>query len=115
VADLDLLIDLSFIPDEATRNAVVALLNLVERLYAEYLALRLEVQQLKDEIARLKGEQGKPSFPAPRPPKPAAPPRTKPPAAGRPAGGIAVRVRKTALFFLRTELSSARPWDLRPI
>lgn len=75
MADLDFHLDLDLIPDEATRAAVVALLNLVERLYAENLALRQEVQQLKDEIARLKGEQGKPSFPAPRAPKPAAPPK----------------------------------------
>lgn len=73
MADLDFQLDLSLIPDEATRAAVVALLNLVERLYAENLALRQEVQHLKDEIARLKGEQGKPSFPAPHAPKPSPP------------------------------------------
>jgi hypothetical protein len=75
VPELDLQLDLDRIPDAATRAAVVALLNLVERLYAENLALRQEVQQLKDEIARLKGEQGKPSFSAPRSPQAAAPPK----------------------------------------
>lgn len=74
VADLDLNLDLDRIPDEATRHAVVRLLNLVEQLYAEVLALREENQRLKDEINRLKGEQGKPPFPQSRaaaPPRPA--------------------------------------------
>lgn len=69
--DLNLDLDLDRIPDPATRHAVVRLLNLVELLYAEVLALRQENQRLKDEIARLKGEQGKPQFPANR----AAPPQ----------------------------------------
>lgn len=69
MADLDLHLDLDRIPDEGTRNAVVALLNLVERLHAENLALREENQRLKDEILRLNGEQGRPSFPGPRSPK----------------------------------------------
>ncbi len=38
------------------------LLNLVEKLYAENKELRNELQKLKDEINRLKGEQGKPDF-----------------------------------------------------
>jgi hypothetical protein len=78
VADFDLNLDLDLdrIPDEATRHAVVRLLNLVEHLYAEVLALRQENQHLKDEIARLKGEQGKPHFPANRsaPPQRPVPP-----------------------------------------
>jgi hypothetical protein len=61
--DLDLHVDLDLIPDPATRQAVVGLLNLVEQLYAQVLALREENQGLKDEINRLKGEQGRPSFP----------------------------------------------------
>lgn len=62
MADLDLQLDLDLIPDPATRQAVVRLLNLVEQLYAQVLALREENQRLKDEINRLKGEQGRPSF-----------------------------------------------------
>jgi hypothetical protein len=73
VADLDLNLDLDRIPDDATRSAVQALLNLVERLYAQNLALRQEVQRLKDEIARLKGEHGKPTFPANRSAQPKRP------------------------------------------
>lgn len=66
MADLDLSIDLSGIPDPATRQAVARLLNLVEQLHAQNLALREENQRLKDEIQRLKGEKGRPSFPKPR-------------------------------------------------
>jgi hypothetical protein len=62
VADLDLPLDLDLIPDPATRQAVVRLLNLVEQLHAQVLALREENQRLKDEISRLQGEQGRPSF-----------------------------------------------------
>lgn len=72
--DLNLDLDLDRIPDLATRHAVGRLLNLVEHLYAEVLALRQENQRLKDEIARLKGEQGKPQFPANPSPSPNAPP-----------------------------------------
>jgi hypothetical protein len=63
MADLDLHLDLDLIPDPATRQAVGGLLNLVEQLHAQSLALREENQRLKDEIHRLKGEQSRPSFP----------------------------------------------------
>jgi hypothetical protein len=66
MADLDLQLDLDLIPDPATRQAVVHLLNLVEQLHAQVLTLREENQRLKDEINRLKGEQGRPSFPTRR-------------------------------------------------
>jgi hypothetical protein len=67
VADLNLNLDLDRIADPATQDAVVRLLNLVEQLYAETLALRAENQRLQDEINRLKGEQGRPTFPQRRP------------------------------------------------
>jgi Transposase IS66 family len=66
MADLDLHLDLDLIPDPATRQAVVGLLNLVEQLAAQVQTLREENQRLKDEINRLKGEQGRPSFPTRR-------------------------------------------------
>jgi hypothetical protein len=53
-------LNLDAIPDPATRQAVVALLNLVERLLEENRRLLLEGQRLKDEVARLNGEQGRP-------------------------------------------------------
>jgi hypothetical protein len=48
-------------PDQF-RAAIVRLLNLVEELSADNQALRAEVQQLRDENNRLKGEQGKPTI-----------------------------------------------------
>lgn len=45
---------------EGARQAITALLNLVEELKQENRALRAEVQNLRDEVNRLKGEQGKP-------------------------------------------------------
>ena len=44
------------------RQAIVLLLNLVEELKQENDQLRVTVQQLRDEINRLKGEQGKPEI-----------------------------------------------------
>ena len=49
---------------EGARQAIVALLNLVEALKQENQELRAEVQRLRDEISRLKGEQGKPAVKA---------------------------------------------------
>jgi hypothetical protein len=44
------------------RQAIVLLLNLVEEVKQENDRLRVTVQQLRDEINRLKGEQGKPDI-----------------------------------------------------
>jgi Transposase IS66 family len=61
-------LDLTRIPDEATRASVGQLLNLVEELTAALRTAQAAIQQLRDENQRLKGEQGKPHFPgnAPR-------------------------------------------------
>jgi len=48
------------IQDEKTKSIQQTLLNLVELLYAENEELRVENQSLKDEVNRLKGEQGAP-------------------------------------------------------
>ena len=53
-------IDLSVIEDKSMREQMRALLNLVEKLSADIRVLREENQLLRDEINRLKGEQGKP-------------------------------------------------------
>jgi hypothetical protein len=63
-------LDLSAVADPALRQGFALLLNLVEELRRENIGLRAEVQRLRDEVSRLKGEQGKPDIkpPAPRPP-----------------------------------------------
>jgi hypothetical protein len=61
-------VNLESIPDLATRQLVGQLLNLIEALVAENAAQRLEIQQLRDELARLKGASPKPEI------KPAVPP-----------------------------------------
>lgn len=55
-------IDLKRITDAATRAGIVRLLNLVEELVAELAAARVEIQRLRDENNRLKGEDGKPEI-----------------------------------------------------
>jgi hypothetical protein len=55
-------IDLSRIQDEATRELIVRLMNLIEQLAAENRDLRAKNQELRDENNRLKGEQGKPEI-----------------------------------------------------
>jgi hypothetical protein len=55
-------IDLSGIQDEAARKLIERLLNLVEELSADLRASQIEVQRLRDENNRLKGEQGKPTI-----------------------------------------------------
>lgn len=54
--------DLSQIQDEAAREVIVRLLNLVESLNADLREAKQEIQRLRDENARLKGEQGKPDI-----------------------------------------------------
>jgi Transposase IS66 family len=62
-------IDLSDIQGENTRQLNVQLLNLVEALSADLRNAHAEIQRLRNEINRLKGEHGQPKFKAntPRP------------------------------------------------
>jgi len=52
--------DISPSLDKKTRTAFNTLFNLVETLFEESVSSKKEIQNLKDEVSRLKGEQGKP-------------------------------------------------------
>ncbi|MEE4255260.1 MAG: transposase [Desulfuromusa sp.] len=63
-------IDLNAIQDENARELIRQLLNLVEKLSADLRDAQVENQRLRDEVNRLKGEQGKPKIKGntPKPP-----------------------------------------------
>ena len=63
-------LDLNAIQDENARELIRQVLNLVEKLSADMRDLQVENQRLRDEVNRLKGEQGKPSIKGntPKPP-----------------------------------------------
>jgi hypothetical protein len=63
-------LDLSRIPDENTRELIGRLLNLIEKQAADLRDAQQEIQRLRDEVNRLKGEQGKPKIKGntPKPP-----------------------------------------------
>jgi hypothetical protein len=56
-------LDLASVADVGARQAIRALLGLVEELAAENRALRAENEQLRDELRRLKGGSGRPKIP----------------------------------------------------
>jgi Transposase IS66 family len=60
--------DPNTIEDDHVRQVIMTLMNMVENLTAKVQAQAEEIQRLRDENARLKGEQGKPHFK----PKPSA-------------------------------------------
>jgi hypothetical protein len=62
-------IDLSNIQDENARQLIIRLMNLVEAVTTDLRNAQAENQRLRDEINRLKGEQGKPKI-KPNTPKP---------------------------------------------
>ena len=55
-------LDLKAIQDENARELIRQLLNLVEKLSADLGDAQVEIQRLRDEVNRLKGEQGKPKI-----------------------------------------------------
>jgi hypothetical protein len=63
-------LDLNAIQDENARELIRQLLNLVEKLSADLRDAQVEIQRLRDEVNRLKGEQGKPKVKGntPKPP-----------------------------------------------
>jgi len=56
------------IADLATRQIVIQLLNVIETLAAENAVLRVEHQNLRDAVARLKGRSGTTAIKPPTPP-----------------------------------------------
>lgn len=62
-------LDLSGIHEQHARTLVEMLLNQIEELSADLRQARMTIQQLRDEINRLKGEQGKPDVKANVPPQ----------------------------------------------
>ena len=65
-------LDLNAVQDENARELIVRLLNLVEKLSADLRDAQAENQRLRDEVNRLKGEQGKPQIKANSPQSPSA-------------------------------------------
>jgi hypothetical protein len=61
-------LDLSGIQEENARTLVQMLLNQIEELSADLRDARIEIQELRDEINRQKGEQGKPKIKGNLPP-----------------------------------------------
>ena len=57
-------LDLSSIADERARQLVQQLLNVLEDVMADLRAAQAENQRLRDELNRLKGEQGTPAIKA---------------------------------------------------
>jgi len=53
-------LDLNAIQDENAQELIRQLLNLVEKLSADLRDAQVEIQRLRDEVNRLKGEQSKP-------------------------------------------------------
>jgi hypothetical protein len=63
-------LDLNSIADERARELVRRLLNVLEAVIADLRAAQAENQRLRDEINRLKGEQGTPTIKANTPQQP---------------------------------------------
>jgi len=65
-------VDLNAIHDENARELIKQLLNLVEELSSDLRDAQIEIQRLRDEVKRLKGEQGKPNSKGNMPKPPAS-------------------------------------------
>src|SRR5215475_4231253 len=100
-------LDLSSIAEERARQLVQQLLNVLEDVMAALRAAQAENQRLRDELNRLKGEQGAPAIKAstPQPPSQEQPPPVVTPI-GKPPP-LAVRLAE-ALPFRRAQGSEER-------
>jgi hypothetical protein len=70
-------LDLTGIQDDRARQLIVRLLNLLEDVTADLRDAQAEIQRLRDENNRLKGEQGKPTIKASLPKSPPADPSSE--------------------------------------
>jgi hypothetical protein len=91
--------------DPPTAEVLRRLLNHIELLTAELNELRAENQRLRDEIARLKGEKGKPTIQANSSPKQGTPPEPRQQSRSRSgAGSGAVPPRKERIQIDREQV-----------
>ena len=58
----ELHIDFDLLPDKGVQDKIMLLINIVEQLTLENQDLKETVRLLRDEINRLKGEQGRPTI-----------------------------------------------------
>jgi hypothetical protein len=60
----DYSINLETIKDEALKSFIIGLINTLEESLQQIKTCQTQIQELKDEVNRLKGEQGKPDIKA---------------------------------------------------
>jgi hypothetical protein len=105
-------LDLSSIADDRMRELVVRLLNIIETLTADLRAAQTENQRLRDEINRLKGEQGQPPI-KPNTPSPPAPDHSSERERHRPTERVK-RGKRDQIVIDRTEPLAVDPAILPP-
>ena len=100
------------IHDENARLLIQRLLNLIEQLAADLREAQAENQRLRDELNRLKGEQGKPAVKA-NTPKPATAPHSSE-AERRETRPRQKRPKQAAVHIDRAEVLTVDPSALPP-
>jgi hypothetical protein len=103
-------LDLTPITDENARILIQRLLNLIEQLAADLREAQAENQRLRDEVNRLKGEQGKPNIKRNTPKPPAATHSSE--AERRESRPRKKRQKRAALHIDRTEVLTVDPASL---
>jgi hypothetical protein len=105
-------LDLTAIHDENARILIQRLLNLIEQLAADLREAQAENQRLRDELNRLKGEQGKPHIKS-NTPQPAVPPHSSE-TERREARPRQKRKKQAAVHIDRAEVLTVDPTRLPP-